>query len=516
MAFPEPGVAFLDEDAAFGAGDGGGAELGEVGCEAGDEGCGGLGADEVVPFVGVGAVVVEFLGAVGVADVAVGEVAHGVVAGVVGGDGGAAGGLGVVDLWAKAEAFQSVDGGEAAEVEEGGVEVEEFCGLGTGPAFGQIGSGDDEGDAGGFLPEGVLSGDALLAEVPAVVGPEDDDGVFFEAVVLEGGGDAADLGIDEGHGGEVAAGEIFGLVGGLQPGEAGFGEVPVDAPGGGWGVVAVVGEDGGELEGVGGVEVEPFLAGEAGDVGTGEADGEKEGLAVIGVFGEELGAEGGDGPIALLFVVLGVNAPIDEAHLAGSVDEFLFWEGAEVGGGAIGVELGGAVFLGRELVVDLAGDGGVVAGFFEGLGEGGEVVEGGDVAEPGGEAVNAGAGVAATGHDGGARGEADGGLAVGVGEEGAPLGEGVDVRCPGLGMSAEAADPVVEVVDGDEDDVGFFCGGAGEKEGEAEEEDADHSFGKGVGIEREGRDEEAGRHAGGDTGGEGGGFQERGGTSPHP
>ena len=39
-------------------------------------------------------------------------------------------------------------------------------------------------------------------------------------------------------------------------------------------------------------------------------------------------------------------------------------------------------------------------------------------------------------------------------KEHAALGEGIDVRCLGLRMAAEATDPVVEVVHGDEEHIG--------------------------------------------------------------
>lgn len=47
-----------------------------------------------------------------------------------------------------------------------------------------------------------------------------------------------------------------------------------------------------------------------------------------------------------------------------------------------------------------------------------------------------------------------GGLAVGVGEGGAAFGEAVEVGGFHLRVAAEGGDPVVEVVDGDEEDVG--------------------------------------------------------------
>ena len=42
---------------------------------------------------------------------------------------------------------------------------------------------------------------------------------------------------------------------------------------------------------------------------------------------------------------------------------------------------------------------------------------------------------------------------MGVGEKCAPGGEAIDVGGLSLGMTAEATDPVIEIVDGDEQDV---------------------------------------------------------------
>ena len=61
------------------------------------------------------------------------------------------------------------------------------------------------------------------------------------------------------------------------------------------------------------------------------------------------------------------------------------------------------------------------------------------------------------GHDCGAGGIAAGGRAVVAGEGDRLLGKAVEVGRDGLGVSAERLDPIVEVVDGDEEDVGLLC-----------------------------------------------------------
>ena len=45
---------------------------------------------------------------------------------------------------------------------------------------------------------------------------------------------------------------------------------------------------------------------------------------------------------------------------------------------------------------------------------------------------------------------------MGLFKEHTPFGERIDMRCLGLRMTTEATDPVVEVIDGDEQDVRSF------------------------------------------------------------
>ena len=45
---------------------------------------------------------------------------------------------------------------------------------------------------------------------------------------------------------------------------------------------------------------------------------------------------------------------------------------------------------------------------------------------------------------------------MGVGEVPPPLGQGIHVRSDRLGVATHEAHPVVEVIDGNEQDIGFF------------------------------------------------------------
>lgn len=184
---------------------------------------------------------IEFFGAIGVADVAPILGANAVIVGSVGGDGGLLSGSGrIVDLRKKRDALKLVAGRvEFEEIANGGINIEKFGGFNDGLSLGESGSGEDEGNAGAIVPEGIFSGDALFADVPTVVGPEDDDGVFIKAGFLKGGHDAADLVVDEGGAGEIGAGEVFPFVSLLEEFETDFGEFPVEIPREAWGVIAV-------------------------------------------------------------------------------------------------------------------------------------------------------------------------------------------------------------------------------------------------------------------------------------
>ena len=116
---------------------------------------------------------IEFFGAIGVADVAPILGANAVIVGSVGGDGGLLSGSGrIVDLRKKRDALELVAGRvEFEEIANGGINIEKFGGFNDGLSLGESGSGEDEGNAGAIVPEGIFSGDALFADVPTVVGP---------------------------------------------------------------------------------------------------------------------------------------------------------------------------------------------------------------------------------------------------------------------------------------------------------------------------------------------------------
>ena len=95
-------------------------------------------------------------------------------------------------------------GWEIAEVGEGGVEVEEFD-EGVGALGGFVCRGrNDEGNVGVEFEGGRLVEEAVLADVEAVIGPEDNEGVVAKFEGVEFVEDAADLGVEVADGSEVA------------------------------------------------------------------------------------------------------------------------------------------------------------------------------------------------------------------------------------------------------------------------------------------------------------------------
>jgi hypothetical protein len=134
---------------------------------------------EVCPLVGVFADVIEFFRCVFVADVTpvlvddgVGSRAH-----VGKEDIAVGGGFGTVQSSGYGGAFEAFHFWQDAEIDEGGIHVDEADGGVDVRVFGNARASPDEGDIGGALPECVFSPVSFFAVVVAVIAPEDDDGV---------------------------------------------------------------------------------------------------------------------------------------------------------------------------------------------------------------------------------------------------------------------------------------------------------------------------------------------------
>ena len=110
------------------------------------------------------------------------------------------------------------------------------------------------------------------------------------------------------------------------------------------------------------------------------------------------------------------------------------------------------------LVIELPSAPGEVTVLPEKLGQGHPVLVLGHVAKPVQVAVDAGRRWSESHHDRGTRRTAERSGAMGLFKEHATLGEGIDIGCLGLRMATEATGPVVQIIDGNEQNVGSLPG----------------------------------------------------------
>ena len=205
-------------------------------------------------------------------------------------------GVGTFQHRAEALALGALVGLEVAEIGDGGVEVDEFGDALGGPSVGGITRvADDERHAGRVFVKRTLLPEAVFAEVIPVVADEHHDGVLIETLLLELGQHQAELGVHEGHRGEVGLlGRALGILG-----------HPIIRHGGvrechGGLRLAVAGGFLGQLHLVLRVLGEVRLRGDVGRVRAEEADREEERL--IALLAEEVDRLRGDLAVGLLGV----------------------------------------------------------------------------------------------------------------------------------------------------------------------------------------------------------------------
>jgi hypothetical protein len=97
---------------------------------------------------------------------------------------------------------------QACQFAQGWIDIEKFGEGRDASATGETGGGDHERRAGGILVVGELSPMTVLAEMPAVVAPEADDGVVRHAAFLQRLHEQTDLRIDIRNTGGVAVDEL--------------------------------------------------------------------------------------------------------------------------------------------------------------------------------------------------------------------------------------------------------------------------------------------------------------------
>lgn len=225
-----------------------------------------------------------------------------------------------------------------------------------------------------FAPNGVF------AEVPAVIAPEDDDGVVGDAKFVEAGDDFANLGIGVGDAGGVVASDFEGKGGvviGIFAPTVVFHELTGAVPGGfAFGFFRV--RDGWEF----GVFVmgEVFGGSAEGEVGAEDAGGEEEGFCFFISFargGElvELGEGCLNGGAVGVGVVIAIEG-LEEVHLFGVLADFAVGEAVHpaawvlpfTGGEKVAIPGIGHFELGAIIPVLAAATAGVVADFADGDG----------------------------------------------------------------------------------------------------------------------------------------------------
>ena len=133
---------------------------------------------QVFPFMGIVSVVVKLLGAVRISDVPPTLRTDGMVPSIMGRDGRPrAWGVRVLELRNKTVSVQAVAGCQAtkARSRSGTGRAATPPDTFTCRAGGNAGAGNDEWHASGSFPKRILARDPFFAQVPAVVGPEDDD-----------------------------------------------------------------------------------------------------------------------------------------------------------------------------------------------------------------------------------------------------------------------------------------------------------------------------------------------------
>ncbi len=442
------------------------------------------GASEISPLIGVGLVIVELPLGGGVLNQAVAGGAHREMAIFLDRDGGASALLGGIhEPGDETDAVQTSHRREIAKLDQGGKDVDEADGLCT-PliCFARVGGDDDERNAGRFFPEGAFVPVPFLAEMPTVIGPEHDDGILGGRAPGERIEDAADLGVSKGDAGEVMLHCGPPLAGFTKAGEiAGFAERKL-APRRG-DICEIIRVRFGKDHLFEGIEVEVFPGDVPGHVGMEDPGGQEKGrplvrdcLVLVGrrSFRPQV-IEISDGVVCHGGVVVvgfleGEHAPIGFAGVEfdPGVGKLLWLSllfGPRVECGAMTeptvviemialevVPLIGGIVAGR-VMVDLARAGGVVTMLPEMKRNGAQVRE--IWLPPLLVVVEAGGGGEETAQDGGPAGAAYCRGTVGVGKGGAAGGESIEIRGMHLAWApAQKTDPVVEIIDGQEEDVG--------------------------------------------------------------
>ena len=213
--------------------------------------------------------------------------------------------LGVVHQRLQAHALQVVRQRHAGEIAERGIDVDELGQGRTGLAGGLLARrGNNERRIDVVLHIRVLTPQAVLAEVPTVVTPKDDDGILVEPEGFQLRHDAADLCVGVADGGVVSmaqlACEVVGHVSGGRN-TAVIADLAVVHINRVFGRVLGHKSVGGQLDFRGIIHVPVFFRRDEGQVRFDETDREEERLVLLGQFLQRL-----NGQVGHLAVLVGV------------------------------------------------------------------------------------------------------------------------------------------------------------------------------------------------------------------
>jgi len=326
---------------------------------------------------------------------------------------------------------------------------------------------------------------SFFAEVPSVIGPEDDDGVLGRRACVQGVEDPAHEGISEGDAGEIVPDGDPPLAGLAEPCEV-IRFTSSELAASFRNVLEVVREIFWYDDAIEGIEVEVLLRNIPGKVRVEDATGEEERfvMSTLGEVLEVIDCVVGDQDIIVDVLSLRKDPPVrlfgiefdaGVRELAGTV----FCGSPRIQMGTVSnpaviieevalevIPLAGRIVAGG-MMVDFSGAHGVVAIFAEVDRDGAELREVGF--PPVLIVVDAGGGGEQSAHHGGPAGTAHRSTAMGIGESGASSRQAIEIGGVHLaGVSAKKSDPVVEIVEGEEENI-LLRGGA--RDGEVTQEE---------------------------------------------
>ena len=379
----------------------------------------------------------------------------------------------------QAVALVALFGRQTAHLEHRRIKVDQPDRLGAKlPRFTELlalrlGRDDDERHPRRFLPQAVLAHAILFTEMVAVIAEQNDDGIAAMRPLVQGVEYAADLMVNEGHASQVGLDAFAKLLVAVLPQE---GEPRVlwqfmNAAADLGDVEQIVVADRRQHHVIQGKKVEPLLGDVERDVRPNKTNGEEKRL--LALPGEAFHGPVGRLVVAHVVVLLGKGTPVGLGACPRHVGQMVVETppAGRLGAGAVELAaIGIKGQLGRIPVGDLADRQRPVTMIGEAM-RNHLAVEESLVLLHGlarGLLVDTRDMGIVTGKEGRPGRPADRPLAMGVDEQGAPLGQAVDVRGAGLRMPIETADPIVEIIDDDEEHVRLGQGVGGSSQAQRE------------------------------------------------